>query len=110
MKSRNISLILLILFVGVLAVSTAVNFMDNEVAAAPSQGTLNIEDSKTHEVRSVHYEASGKCYKVVDGDTIWVEGIGKIRFVQVNTLKEENPDTTKQKTMLKKNALEKQFT
>lgn len=31
MKSRNISLILLILFVGVLAVSTAVNFMDNEV-------------------------------------------------------------------------------
>ena len=42
MKSRNISLILLILFVGVLAVSTAVNFMDNEVAAAPSQGTLNI--------------------------------------------------------------------
>lgn len=55
MKSRNISLILLILFVGVLAVSTAVNFMDNEVAAAPSQGTLNIEDSKTHEVRSVHY-------------------------------------------------------
>lgn len=31
MKSRNISLILLILFVGVLVVSTAVNFMDNEV-------------------------------------------------------------------------------
>ncbi len=82
MNSKNISLILLILFVGVFVIS---NIIDNEVAAAPSQGTLNIEDSKTHEVRSVHYEASGKCYKVVDGDTIWVDGIGKIRFVQVNT-------------------------
>lgn len=63
MKARNLSLILLILFVGVFAVSTAMHFMDNEVAAAPSQGTLNIEDSKTHEVRNVHYEASGNVTK-----------------------------------------------
>lgn len=107
MKSRNISLILLILFVGVLAVSTAVNFMDNEVAAAPSQGTLNIEDSKTHEVRSVHYEASGKCYKVVDGDTIWVEGIGKIRFVQVNTPERGEPGYHEAKDYVKEKCLGK---
>ena len=61
MKSRNISLILLILFVGVLAVSTAVNFMDNEVAAAPSQGTLNIVDCITDEVGGVEYVACGEC-------------------------------------------------
>ena len=85
MKTKKISLVFLILFVGVFAISIASDFIDNEVAAAPSQGSLNIEDSKTHEVRSVDYEASGKCYKVVDGDTIWVEGVGKIRFVQVNT-------------------------
>lgn len=85
MNVKNITSILLILFVGVFVASTAMHFMDNEVAAAQSQGKLNIEDSKTHEVRNVDYEASGKCYKVVDGDTIWVEGIGKIRFVQVNT-------------------------
>lgn len=30
-------------------------------------------------------EVSGKCYKVVDGDTIDVEGVGRIRFVGVNT-------------------------
>lgn len=30
-------------------------------------------------------EVSGKCYKVVDGDTIYVEGVGKVRFVGVNT-------------------------
>ncbi|MCD7781766.1 MAG: thermonuclease family protein [Methanosphaera sp.] len=28
---------------------------------------------------------TGTCYKVVDGDTIYVSGIGKVRFVGVNT-------------------------
>jgi micrococcal nuclease len=32
-----------------------------------------------------HAEVSGKCYKVVDGDTIDVEGVGRVRFVGVNT-------------------------
>ncbi len=31
------------------------------------------------------YEASGYCPHVVDGDTIDVEGVGRIRFVGVNT-------------------------
>ena len=30
-------------------------------------------------------EASGICSKVSDGDTIYVEGVGKVRFVGVNT-------------------------
>ncbi|BDZ70525.1 thermonuclease family protein [Methanobacterium petrolearium] len=30
-------------------------------------------------------EVSGLCYKVIDGDTIDVEGVGRIRFVGVNT-------------------------
>lgn len=30
-------------------------------------------------------EASGLCTKVSDGDTIYVEGVGKVRFVGVNT-------------------------
>ena len=33
----------------------------------------------------VKYDASGYCYHVVDGDTIDVEGVGRIRFVGVNT-------------------------
>ena len=32
-----------------------------------------------------HIEESGICTKVVDGDTIYVEGVGKVRFVGVNT-------------------------
>ena len=107
MKIKNISLVFLILFVGVFVVSTAMDFMDNEVAAAPSQGTLNIEDSKTHEVRSVHYEASGKCYKVVDGDTIWVDGIGKIRFVQVNTPERGDDGYKEAKNFVKEKCLGK---
>ncbi len=31
------------------------------------------------------YEASGLCYHVVDGDTIDVEGVGRIRLVGINT-------------------------
>lgn len=30
-------------------------------------------------------EVTGKCYHVVDGDTIDVEGVGRVRFVGVNT-------------------------
>ena len=32
-----------------------------------------------------HYEASGYCPYVVDGDTLDVEGVGRIRLVGVNT-------------------------
>lgn len=33
-----------------------------------------------------HVEVSGKCYKVVDGDTIDVEGVGgRVRLVGFNT-------------------------
>jgi micrococcal nuclease len=34
---------------------------------------------------SQNVEISGKCYKVIDGDTIDVEGVGRVRFVGVNT-------------------------
>lgn len=37
------------------------------------------------------YEASGYCYHVVDGDTIDVEGVGRIRLVGVNTPERGQP-------------------
>lgn len=42
-------------------------------------------------------EASGICTKVVDGDTIEVEGVGKVRFVGVNTpeIGQNGSDTSK---------------
>ncbi len=32
-----------------------------------------------------HVEKKGTCTKIVDGDTIYVDGVGKVRFVGVNT-------------------------
>ncbi|MDI9624558.1 MAG: thermonuclease family protein [Methanothermobacter sp.] len=37
------------------------------------------------------YETSGYCYHVVDGDTIDVEGVGRIRLVGVNTPERGQP-------------------
>jgi micrococcal nuclease len=38
-----------------------------------------------------HYDASGYCYHVVDGDTIDVDGVGRIRLVGVNTPERGQP-------------------
>ncbi|HMK53162.1 MAG TPA: thermonuclease family protein [Methanobacteriaceae archaeon] len=43
--------------------------------------TSSLSNSNT----SSNGEISGKCYHVVDGDTIDVEGVGRVRFVGVNT-------------------------
>ncbi|MDI6701548.1 MULTISPECIES: thermonuclease family protein [Methanothermobacter] len=46
--------------------------------------SINSTDNST-DTSGVKYDASGYCYHVVDGDTIDVEGVGRIRFVGVNT-------------------------
>lgn len=43
------------------------------------------ETSTTPSTQPSKYEASGYCYHVVDGDTVDVDGVGRIRFVGVNT-------------------------
>lgn len=49
--------------------------------AVPTNTTIITNTSS----ESQNVEVSGKCYKVVDGDTIDVEGVGRVRFVGVNT-------------------------
>ncbi len=53
------------------------------------------------------YEFEGKCYKVVDGDTIDVEGIGRIRFVGVNTPERGENGYKSAKEYVKNKCLEK---
>jgi micrococcal nuclease len=43
------------------------------------------QSSDNSSVSPSHYEKKGNCYHVVDGDTIDVEGVGRIRLVGVNT-------------------------
>lgn len=37
------------------------------------------------------YDVSGRCYHVVDGDTIDVEGVGRVRLVGINTPERDEP-------------------
>ena len=57
------------------------NNSSSSSTAVPSTTTTTSSSSSS----SPHTEVSGKCYKVVDGDTIDVEGVGRVRFVGVNT-------------------------
>jgi len=56
------------------------NNTNNSPIVSENSTTIKRTDSDSPNV-----EVRGKCYKVVDGDTIDVEGIGRIRFVGVNT-------------------------
>ena len=53
------------------------NYSDNASQITPNVDNVNKSSFK--------YEASGYCPYVVDGDTIDVDGVGRIRFVGVNT-------------------------
>ena len=54
-----------------------------------------------------NYEASGFCYHVVDGDTIDVDNVGRIRFVGVNTPEKDQPGYQEAKDFVKKKCLGK---
>lgn len=49
----------------------------------------------------INYDASGYCSHVVDGDTIDVEGVGRIRFVGVNTPERNQPGYNEAKDYVK---------
>ncbi|MDO5852308.1 MAG: thermonuclease family protein [Methanobacteriaceae archaeon] len=50
---------------------------------------------------------TGTCYKVIDGDTIWVSGVGKVRFVCVNTPEKKEPGFNESKDFVKSKCLNK---
>lgn len=99
MNKKEILLIGIVLVVCFLTIATASAFLH--------EGKLTINDSLTHQNKTVHYEAHGLCYKVIDGDTIWVKGIGKVRLVQVNTPERGEPGYKEAKNFVKKVCLNK---
>ena len=54
-------------------------------ASNTANSSTNAGPSTTSSSTNPQAEVSGNCYKVVDGDTIDVEGVGRVRFVGVNT-------------------------
>lgn len=61
---------------------------DSSLKNTPLNHTSNLTPSNEENSR---YEARGRCYHVVDGDTIDVEGVGRIRLVGVNTPERGEP-------------------
>ena len=121
-KTASIILIVIIL-IGIIA-AIAITNENTEVKNYSNQSTDNLSvsnnttDNTTNNstvqaaevnigTNTIHYEASGNCYKVVDGDTIWVEGVGKIRFVGVNTPERKEPGYQEAKDFVKEKCLDK---
>lgn len=82
MNKKTISLILLIAFVITLILTAANVFMQDNYTDEKQNGTLTINNT------TVHYEKSGKCLEVIDGNTIQVYGVGRVQLIQVGV-----PDT-----------------
>ncbi len=86
-KSKKIFLILVAIGLVISGISAAFALssgLENIITNANYQISNATADSTPNPLAG-QYEASGICTKVVDGDTIWVRGVGKIRFVGVNT-------------------------
>ncbi|MDO8869830.1 MAG: thermonuclease family protein [Methanobacteriaceae archaeon] len=59
---------------------------DNYISNDSSLNSLdNLNNSLNKNTTTAHYEKQGYCDYVVDGDTIYVVGVGRIRFSGVNT-------------------------
>ena len=87
--TKNHILIMLVILVLAGAMSTAVaytgtGFSHNKTISDYSSSSLN-DILNRYENTECHSEVSGLCTKVYDGDTIYVEGVGKVRLVGVNT-------------------------
>ena len=78
------TILLLVGLMGVAAAYTGTGFSHNKTVSDYNSLSLNDILSKYSDT-NCHVEATGLCTQVVDGDTIYVEGVGKVRLVGVNT-------------------------
>ncbi|MCQ2970056.1 Endonuclease YncB, thermonuclease family [Methanobrevibacter gottschalkii] len=86
MNKKSISVILLIIF-SITIIFTTANILINDNTPLENQaGTLKINN------KTIHYEKSGKCLEVIDGNTIKVYGIGKVQLTQVGSPSSEAKD------------------
>lgn len=82
MNKKTISLILLIVFIISLVLTAENVFLQDNNTSQNQTGTLTINNT------TVHFEKTGKCLEVIDGNTIQVYGVGRVQLIQVDT-----PDT-----------------
>lgn len=79
---KKITIILILfLIAGMVGFSGCTSPSNNTSPISSNQTSPQVNNTPSHP----NYEASGYCNYVVDGDTIDVQGVGRIRFVGVNT-------------------------
>ena len=78
MQKREISLILLVIFLITIGITIANVFLE-DTSNSHQKGTIKISNT------TVNYDASGKCVEVIDGNTIQVYGVGRVQLSQVKT-------------------------
>ena len=83
------------------------NFSGNISDSSPYDSNNSTGDNSQNSTKPAHYEESGYCDYVVDGDTINVIGVGRVRFVGVNTPEKGQPGYQEAKDFVKSYCLGK---
>jgi micrococcal nuclease len=100
MNKQKISLILLIIFAVITALTLANSFLDETNTIENKKGTLTIAN------KTVNYDNAGKCVEVIDGNTIQVYGVGRVQLTQVSGVDKE-PTFSQAKNFVSDNCLGK---
>lgn len=100
MQKSNISIILLVIFAITIGL-TAVNVFLPNSSSEVTPGTLNINNT------TIHYDNSGKCVEVIDGNTIQVYGVGRVQLAQVQTPNQGEVGFSEAKKLTEKECLGK---
>jgi micrococcal nuclease len=77
-------IILVIAFSGCIGSSEEIKNKSSQISINESNSS-NSSTLENVNKKNYKYETSGYCSHVVDGDTIDVDGVGRIRFVGINT-------------------------
>ncbi|MBI5681391.1 MAG: thermonuclease family protein [Methanobacterium sp.] len=79
------SILVLILIISITGISGCLSENNSDSNYNQSKTSPSGLNGTSTPSSNIHYEASGYCNYVVDGDTINIEGIGRIRLSGVNT-------------------------
>ena len=93
MNKKTISIILLVVFVIGLILTFANAFLEDSNTSENQTGTLTVGN------KTVHFEKSGKCLEVIDGNTIQVYGVGRVQLTQVGNVGEDAKNFVSEKCL-----------
>ena len=100
MNKKQISIVLLIIFITTVLFSVVNVSLSNTNTQELENGTITINN------KTVNYDKSGKCLDVVDGNTIQVYGVGKVQLNQVKIIHSQ-PEFSKSKEFVSEKCLGK---